>query len=306
VVCHLLSRLQTMRSTSEGHNAPPVPTGRREFLGILILSLLPARVSRVRPGVTAASADVRIAALVARHSAAPRTMHSVEWGLRFGFDEVRKTGSLLGAAVSARTKVALSPAQANHMIRSAVVEQPAFMIVAADMATVRAAAQGVRQETVVFNILASDDALRDSCQRNLFHICRGDTAKLAVDAETKRRGETLMWHHALERYGARQLNDRYSAFAKRPMDSDSWCAWLATKIAFESATRELNSAKRASWLVSANARFDGHKGAPLTFVSSTHQLQQPLVVSHAGAQRETDLSIVNPSPAQSRQSGTCG
>lgn len=76
------------------------------------------------------------------------------------------------------------------------------------------------------------------------------------------------WHPSLRRYGAGELNERYAAHAKRPMDEDAWLAWIAVKLAFESLLRGRDAGA---------ARVDGHKGVLLRFDATRH-LAQPLYV----------------------------
>jgi hypothetical protein len=88
-----------------------------------------------------------------------------------------------------------------------------------------------------------------------------------------------IWDPKLERFGARQLNDRYRAATGTSMTSEAWVGWLSMKILSESAMR-VGSADPVSidkYLLAPSTRFDGHKGAPLWF-DDGGELQQPLYV----------------------------
>jgi hypothetical protein len=89
-----------------------------------------------------------------------------------------------------------------------------------------------------------------------------NTAKAAVE-----------WHGRLTKYGAEQLNARFARRFRYEMDAAAWIAWMLVKIAVESRLRSEPV---------ASGRYDGHKGAPLTF-SADRRLIQPLcIVSAAG------------------------
>ena len=92
------------------------------------------------------------------------------------------------------------------------------------------------------------------------------------------RDEVLLWHDSLDRFGAGQLNARFRDRFTNGMDSDAWAAWFAVKVASETALRAQTADPAAllAALERSAARFDGHKGRPLTFRAWDHQLRQPL------------------------------
>jgi hypothetical protein len=77
------------------------------------------------------------------------------------------------------------------------------------------------------------------------------------------------WHPSLTRFGAEQLNQRFESRFGSPMDERAWAAWLAVMAAAEAALRNTTLER---------LRFDGHKGARLSFRSEDHTLRQPLYV----------------------------
>jgi len=95
----------------------------------------------------------------------------------------------------------------------------------------------------------------------------------------------VTWHHALERYGARQLNDRFERRFSHRMDGDAWSAWMAVKIVVETALRKGDILQM---------RFDGHKGAPLAFDRARRYLSQPLYVVHGSGDAERFLGEAPP------------
>lgn len=140
-----------------------------------------------------------------------------------------------------------------------------------------------------FNVGCAGDALRGAnCDRHTFHVAASasmqrDAAALADAPATP--GDVAMWHESLERFGAGQLNARFRDRFGSGMDSDAWAAWFAVKVAAETAlrARTTSPAELIAALVRPTARFDGHKGHPLTFRSWDHQLRQPLYLVGRGA-----------------------
>ncbi|HKV12295.1 MAG TPA: ABC transporter substrate-binding protein [Thermoanaerobaculia bacterium] len=102
-----------------------------------------------------------------------------------------------------------------------------------------------------------------------------------VASSLKHRGEALIgkerlqvvdWHPDLVRFGAEQLNQRYSEKFGEPMKEAAWRSWMAVKIAAEAALRSPDGLLGAL----TTLRFDGHKGTPLWFHPEDHHLVQPM------------------------------
>jgi hypothetical protein len=86
-----------------------------------------------------------------------------------------------------------------------------------------------------------------------------------------------VWHPDLFRYGATQLNERYRRAHGAGMSSAAWASWIAVKLVAELALRGGGS-DLAARLSDVRARFDGHKGVPLSFRPEDGWLRQPLYV----------------------------
>ena len=121
--------------------------------------------------------------------------------------------------------------------------------------------------------------VRDSSTvANVFYVS-GD-GPTAVSGDADRR--VVLWHHTLEKFGAAQLNARFRAATRAPMDSDAWVAWFSMKILVESALRTRSTDASVLDAFIASGAFDGHKGIPLRF-DARHQLVQPMyAVSREG------------------------
>jgi ABC-type branched-subunit amino acid transport system substrate-binding protein len=159
------------------------------------------------------------------------------------------------------------------------------------------------------NIGATDDALRGvGCAPHIFHIAASErmladalaawaagglaTAAPARPGTRSASGSgpdaggataevtprIVLWHPALGRFGAEQVNERFREAAGRPMSGPAWAGWIALKIVGDAAlrARAVRGAELKAHLRSGRAQFDGHKGRALTFRAWDNQLRQPL------------------------------
>jgi ABC transporter substrate binding protein (PQQ-dependent alcohol dehydrogenase system) len=92
----------------------------------------------------------------------------------------------------------------------------------------------------------------------------------------------LMWHHTLEKYSARELNNRHRRRFAEPLDGASWSAWAALKLVGEAMLRQGTTPRAIVEYLESDPPFDGHKGRALTFRKSDHQLRQPLYLWRSG------------------------
>jgi hypothetical protein len=153
----------------------------------------------------------------------------------------------------------------------------------------------------VMNVACADDALRGAeCRRSMFHIvpseamCRAAVAQAVAEAHATPAATVTAWLPSLHRFGADTLNGRFVARFRQPMSQDSWTAWLAMKILWESALRVGSGEppKLATFLTRDTTQFDGHKGLPLSFRQWDRQLRQPLYVVEGTTM--TELPAANP------------
>lgn len=129
------------------------------------------------------------------------------------------------------------------------------------------------------------------CHPTVFRLGRSERS--GDDGAT----DLLAWHPALDRYGAEQLNQRHEARWGRGMDGAAWTAWVAVKVLSESALRtgSRDGELLARHLAGDAAVFDGHKGSPLRFRASDHQLEHPLYrIGDDGRPVEADASPLTP------------
>jgi hypothetical protein len=131
---------------------------------------------------------------------------------------------------------------------------------------------------------------RTPLRPNLFHVA--SAAPERREALERWQGpkpegvKVVDWHPSLEKFGAEQLNQRFETRFGAPMDERAWAAWLAVMAAAEAALRNTTLER---------LRFDGHKGARLSFRPEDHTLRQPLyvvagdkVLGEMGPPEETD------------------
>ena len=152
-----------------------------------------------------------------------------------------------------------------------------------------AAAEGF----LFFNVGCASDVLRGAaCRRSTFHITASERMRGAALAQAKAspgNATVMLWHESLERYGAGQLNPRFRDRFGTAMSPEAWTGWIAVKIAAETCfrARTCEAAELLAALERPTARFDGHKGRPLSFRPGDHQLRQPLyVIRHDDPSRD--------------------
>lgn len=290
---------------------------------ILCLSMLVALAGLCAVRAQAQS-KLRIGIVTPRESLSA-VERSVLEGIRLGATEAKQTAQLFGGDVEVfnansdgRQRGAVRAA--SHL-SSARQIQVLLAVSAEDADTVSKFAEDHR--VIFLNVSSRGDAIRAACRRRTFHIEASDAMYanawrlFAVRQGPGRRtspsptDSVVLWHPRLERFGASQLNDRYRSAAQAAMDGGAWAGWAAIKIISEAAlrTKSGSAEKLLAYLESPAIQLDGHKGWPLAFRATDHQLRQPLyIVVPASATRARagarivdvpDLAILN-SPSSAR------
>lgn len=210
-------------------------------------------------------------------------------GFDLGLYEVERSARLFGKTVSGGTP-SIPFSFSGDSIASTLSKQRATVVVGAlaDEETRSLANACIESGIVFINARSrSDDLRRSLCTPLVYHIEASEAmyssarkmAQAPGDAGPPQAApEIVLWHPALERYGASQLNDRFRAAARTGMTGPAWAAWMATKVVSEAyfRTGDPSAKSIAAWLSRESAQFDGHKGAPLSFRPWDHQLRQPL------------------------------
>lgn len=137
-------------------------------------------------------------------------------------------------------------------------------------------------DAVYLNCGARSDAYRANCIPNVFHIEASDS--MYAQSARLANGRIELWSSELERYGAAQLNDRFAAATHLSMNGLAWAGWFAVKVVWESMLQMKGKGAGGlkEYLLKSSTQFDGHKGAPLSFRESDHQLRQPLYAVTTG------------------------
>lgn len=93
------------------------------------------------------------------------------------------------------------------------------------------------------------------------------------------------WHHAIENWGAGQLQSRFQDSAGRWMTSDDYAAWAAVRAIGESVIRtsKADPASLRDYLFSDDFQLAGFKGRKLDFRRWNGQLRQPILLVHPRA-----------------------
>lgn len=197
-------------------------------------------------------------------------------GVRMGLSEASRAALLFG-------RKPIIPARARDA--TALIKAGASVIVGSLAAddTLRIARLCSSRRILYLNCGSRSSELRQECNECLFHIEASES--MYATAASKAPGSTIkLWDASLEKYGAAQLNDRFRATFNASMDAAAWCGWLAAKVVWESLVRMKGTGAIGirDHLLLDTTQFDGHKGAPLSFRRSDHQLRQPLYAITSG------------------------
>lgn len=218
-------------------------------------------------------------------------------GVRMGVEEAARSASLFG-----RTVVLVEGADAARLVGEGRV---AALLGGFSTEECRALGGLAGERGLVFVDLGCDaDALRGrGCQAASFHVA--PSAGILADAVAQAGvagGRAVAWDARLERFGADQLNQRFRARFGQGMDSPAWAGWFAVKMLWESTlrARSVQPAALMAYLSSDAARWDGHKGRPLSFRAWDHQLRQPLYVAAASGDPAEVPRAVSGDEASSR------
>lgn len=172
-------------------------------------------------------------------------------GARLGAEESGRTAELLGA----RLELVDGTDGVLAVVGDLVDGNQAIPFL-----NVRSTEERVPSRPNVFHVASSAPERREALER-----WQGPKPE-GVRPENMR---VLDWHPSLSRFGAEQLNQRFESRFGALMDERAWAAWLAVMIAAEAALRSTTLER---------LRFDGHKGARLSFRSEDHTLRQPLYI----------------------------
>ena len=191
-------------------------------------------------------------------------------GARLGAEEAERAAELVGKRFEMMTATAGDAREAGRAAKR-LLRRGAFAVVGGgDAATCRALADAAREGGAIFvNVGCREDALRGT--PGAFHVEASES--MYRDAGSP----AVLWHAGLSRYGAAQLNERYRRRFGGAMRGEGWASWMAIKLLWEAAHRAgtADPGRLAEYLA-GDARFDGHKGEPLSFGARDRQLQQPL------------------------------
>jgi ABC transporter substrate binding protein (PQQ-dependent alcohol dehydrogenase system) len=89
------------------------------------------------------------------------------------------------------------------------------------------------------------------------------------------------WSHTAVQWGATQLQNRFVALAKRPMESEDFAAWAAVRSVGQAATQTHSAdfATLSAYIRSDKFTLDAFKGNSLSYRSWNGELRQPILVT---------------------------
>lgn len=204
-------------------------------------------------------------------------------GARLGAEEAMRAATLLGRRFEVRAVPARDAREAERAGRR-LIRQGAFALFGgADDEVCQALSDLAEREQVVYlNTGCRADRLRGG-RRFTFHVEASEGMYAAAAGVRRTTAPNLpalgaaLWHPALSRYGAAQLNDRFLRSSAGAPGPGEWAGWMAVKVLWESALRTGGTdAARVAEFLTGEGEFDGHKGEALRFDPESHQLAQPL------------------------------
>jgi hypothetical protein len=272
-----------------------LPLARRRFLGraaaLCVGCIVPAIGRRRRSGRAVPEVTLRVALLNTGPTA--RARHQ---GVLLGVEEARHAAELFGGTVSLELIEHASAAAASDA---------AAIIGDEDEAHCRTILASRRQAApLLMNVACKSDALRGAaCSPRAFHIAPSDAILGDARAAVRGASTAVAWDASLTRFGADTLNQRFRRRFGEPMAPAAWTAWFAVKVLWESALRmkSADASHLADYLGRETTRFDGHKGQPLSFRDTDHQLRQPLYArTAAGVVEVASPSAANEPPSAGR------
>lgn len=223
----------------------------RSLIGISAFAILPRALS---------GRSLRLTIALAPRGPRARELHN---GVMLSLAEIRRAAALF-----------------NRRAPAIVAREGDVIIAALDTQDTRSLAEKADSaKRVILNCNARDDSLRrDLCSPFVFHVEASDAMYEAASKAVATGSRAVLWSSRLEKYGASQLNDRFSAAYSAPMSPAAWAGWFAVKAVWEAMLRSRSDdpSSIAAYMASESAEFDGHKGAPLSFRKWDHQLRQPL------------------------------
>jgi ABC-type branched-subunit amino acid transport system substrate-binding protein len=234
---------------------------------------------------------LRIALITPGNSGGSTPSASAARGVRLGAAEAKQTANLFGNDVELYegTTRTTATAAAAQLLSARQVQ----VLIASSADDVESLSRFAESHHILFlNVASRAQAVRSACRRFTFHIeATNETYANASRFPGGRSSRTiapvrdadsvLLWSPTLERYGAIQINDRYRDKYGVGMDESAWAGWAAVKFVAEAAlrTRSTEPSRLLAYLEAVDTQFDGHKGWPLSFRRTDHQLRQPLYAS---------------------------
>lgn len=141
----------------------------------------------------------------------------------------------------------------------------------------------------VFNLSATEAALRTVCQANAFHAPASD--RMLSDAVTQwtQAGNDAdgvvakVWNTQFRRYAAIQLSNRFEEGQGVPLSDTGYAGWAGTRL-YTQVVMEQGTAQASTILDTLRGdqvQFDGAKGVPMQFRASG-QLNQMILLEQDG------------------------
>jgi PQQ-dependent catabolism-associated beta-propeller protein len=219
-------------------------------------------------------------------------------GALLGGWEAAHAAGLIGKNFKLETAFASDSVAAEREARRLIRRGVLGIIGGGDEATCRQLGRVARHAKVLFlNTGCQDSTLRGERYPTTFSIAPTAKARLeTAGSDAPPTARVVQWHAGLTPFGAAQLNQRFLRAFGEPGSEADWAEWMAVKVVWEAALRVGHRPDSLLvYLRSRQAEFDGHKGEPLRFDSTTRQLIQPLYLVDRD---HPDRELQHPTPSK--------
>ena len=240
---------------------------RRQWLSTIVTAVT----LRAAAGADTTGDAITIVAIV--YPALPGAA-DVRDGIRLGQQESARAAQLLGRSCDVRW--------AAEADRDALARASALVVA---MPPAAAAAAALARNAQGVPVLVISDTAALPSEPLLFVVSTGArNGDGPLDTGCEPAG-VHAWEASLTRYGAGELNERFTRETGRPMSSAAWAAWAAVKASTEAALRAASSDAAAVARALRRLRFDAHKGRPLFFDQAQRLVQPMYRVAICGGKR---------------------
>lgn len=225
------------------------------------------------------------------------------FGAKQGLQEANRLGRLIGQhyVLVTQSAAALEP----------IEPAPSAIFAAVDAESIHILSE-LNAGVPVFNLTEAHDGLRALCLSNVLHVIPSGEMKADAVAQWRNKhpdskAVAQAWHPELNKYGAKQLNQRFENAQGQPMDDFAWAGWAAAKMITNMIARTQHAEPdRLLKDLKTLLAFNGRKGIRMDFRPNGQLSQVMLVVEEGEIAGEAPVKgVVDPADLDSLGQTNC-